>query len=234
MATKRFADRVAEAIHRLSPELQACAHRDVDRLQQASLLTERKLRRLIQDRTEDPVLRGAAAWVAGLIQDSSLADALERSVDERQPVMFLWEAAKTLSAFGKGAALFKRFLVESRDPEVRKLAAFGLGRLRDPSAVTFLMSVLEAPHEEPSVRGQAAEALGYLGDKSALDVLLSSAVDPVPEVRFWSAFALGQLGDMRALPILEKMVSSDHFRVDGWWEISREAADAVNEIRRAK
>jgi len=234
VSNESFENRVAETIRALSPEFQERASHDIESLRRASLLSQRDIEVLVQDSTGDPMLRRIAAWVIGLIHDLSLADSLEKVVEEGQPISFLWEAAKTLSALGKGVTIFKRFLVESRDPEIRKLAAFALGQLRDPSGGELLMRVLRADDEEPSVRGQAAEALGYLGDRSALDVLLSAAKDPVPEVRFWSAFAMGQLGDERALPTLDKMALTDHVRVDGWWEISREAAEAIAEVRKAK
>jgi hypothetical protein len=60
-------------------------------------------------------------------------------------------------------------LLEDSDFRVRTQAAFSLGRLDDPAAVTALLGVLGDPH--PAVRAAAAVALGRLGDQRALPAL---------------------------------------------------------------
>lgn len=60
-------------------------------------------------------------------------------------------------------------LLNDSDFRVRTQAAFSLGRLDDPAAVTALLGVLGDPH--PAVRAAAAVALGRLGDQRALPAL---------------------------------------------------------------
>jgi hypothetical protein len=57
-------------------------------------------------------------------------------------------------------------LLNDTDFRVRTQAAFSLGRLDDPNAVTALLGVLDDGH--PAVRAAAAVALGRLGDSRAL------------------------------------------------------------------
>lgn len=57
-------------------------------------------------------------------------------------------------------------MLENSDFRVRTQAAFSLGRLDDPSAVTALLGVLDDQH--PAVRAAAAVALGRIGDPAAL------------------------------------------------------------------
>lgn len=56
-------------------------------------------------------------------------------------------------------------LVSEPDPEVRQMAAFALGLIGSPTAVTALTAALASP--DPLLQGRAAEALGAIGDKSA-------------------------------------------------------------------
>lgn len=60
-------------------------------------------------------------------------------------------------------------LLNDSDFRVRTQAAFSLGRLDDPAAVTALLTVLGDPH--PAVRAAAAVALGRIGDQRALPAL---------------------------------------------------------------
>jgi HEAT repeats len=226
-----FQDLVASALQSLPVDLRASALRDIDRLQQAMALSREGIGRLIVNQAADVDLRCIAAWLVGLTRDSSLAEALERQVQEAQPTAFLWETAKALPALDRGSVSF-RSLAESRDPEVRRIAAFALGQFRKESDLDLLVRMLEAPSEEPRVRAQAAEALGYLGNRAALPQLLAATEDRSVEVRFWSVFALGQLGEASALPTLENLAQRDHERLEGWWEVSREAAGAMEEIHR--
>lgn len=57
-------------------------------------------------------------------------------------------------------------MLRNSDFRVRTQAAFSLGRLDDPNAVTALVNVLNDNH--PAVRAAAAVALGRLGDSRAL------------------------------------------------------------------
>src|SRR5262249_4774348 len=155
-------------------ELRDNARLDVKHLCQHTKFSEESLRRIIISPEVSLDLRCKAAWLVGLIREYSFADVLERVIEEGDPSALLWEAAKTLSILGRGHALFRRLVVESRDPEARKVGVFALGQLHDLKAVELLVSVLASPDETPTVRGQAAESLGYLANLEALEPLLAA------------------------------------------------------------
>ncbi|HZT75068.1 MAG TPA: HEAT repeat domain-containing protein [Vicinamibacterales bacterium] len=60
-------------------------------------------------------------------------------------------------------------LTSEQDPEVRQMAAFALGLLRDRSARDPLLKALADP--SPLVQGSAAQALGLIGDAADADAI---------------------------------------------------------------
>ena len=62
-----------------------------------------------------------------------------------------------------------RLLQSDPDPEVRQMAAFGLGLIGDASAVEPLRAALADPL--PLIAGRAAEALGLIGDTASADAI---------------------------------------------------------------
>lgn len=124
-----------------------------------------------------------------------------------------------------------RLLADGEGVERRCAAAYAVGCSGAPSAVPSLVAALLNRDEHDRLRAHAAEALGNQGDRSVVEPLLSVLKEPSSEIRFWSAFALGRLRDPRALPDLEHLAQTDHRFVEGWWEVSREAESAIEEIR---
>lgn len=236
MSQGSLRDRIMAAIRSLPEELRAAAESDFRWLAdhaQGSELSLRSLARLVADPTEPDRARAVGAWIAGLIQESSLAPALEQVLRGGAPAEILWEAAKALCALDRGGSLFRELLTRGADAGTRRVAAYALGRLRETSAEEDLCRVLDSVAEDPGVKGQAAEALGYLARESSLSCLLRAAHDPSPEVRFWTAFALGQIGSREAESVLEHLAETDHASVEGWGTVSAEAAMALETIRSA-
>jgi HEAT repeat protein/cyclophilin family peptidyl-prolyl cis-trans isomerase len=84
--------------------------------------------------------------------------------------------------------------IESRNSELKTMAARAMGRIADPSFRPLLEErCLE--DREASVRAEAAFALGLLGDSSALPILSKASSDRSPAVRKSAAAALGLLHD---------------------------------------
>lgn len=206
---------------------------DIHLLERRAAISRKAIRALLLDPAADLKLRSVAAWAAAAAHEESLADILEGLTREEQPPQFLLEVAKALGRFGRGAQSFRRLLREAKEPQVRQIAAYALGQLRDRMATNDLCHVAVSSIEDADVRAQAAESLGYIGDKDSVACLLEAARDSSPKVRFWAVFSLGQLRDVRAVPILERLERDDHATVEGWWEISREATAALAEIRLA-
>ena len=69
----------------------------------------------------------------------------------------------------EGVAPLVTLLTTEQDPEVRQMAAFALGLLRDKSARDPLLKALTDP--SPLVQGSAAQALGLIGDASDADAV---------------------------------------------------------------
>jgi len=104
------------------------------------------------------------------------------------------------------------------DPDTRRIAAEGLGRLKETSldALPSLIRLLEAD-PDADVRKAAATAIGEMGGKAkeAVPVLIRSVKDDKwPKVRQAAIQALGAMGEASraAIPVLnEALKDSDNF-----------------------
>jgi HEAT repeat protein len=111
-------------------------------------------------------------------------------------------------------------------------AAYALRVLSGEATTMALERTLTNRAENPRVRAFAAEGLADSHRSASHDVLLRTLRDPSAQVRFWCAFALGKMHDERALPILQRLASTDKRIVRGWWSVSKEARDAIEEMQR--
>ena len=87
-----------------------------------------------------------------------------------------------------------------RDAAIQYEAAEALGVLKEPSAVTPLMTALTGDRYS-GVRWKAAEALARIGGP-AVEPLVSALGHSDEDVRWKAAIALGEIGDVRAIPPL--------------------------------
>ena len=83
-------------------------------------------------------------------------------------------------------------LLADPDPEVRRTAAEGLGKIGHPSASSGLIAALA--DRDPHVRAAAALALGRVGDAKSGAALVEHLSDSSESVRTASALALGEIG----------------------------------------
>jgi HEAT repeat protein len=96
-------------------------------------------------------------------------------------------------------------LLDHTDAHVRRLAAFGLGELRDRRAVSTLMVRLQED-EEGFVKREAAGALGKIGDPQAVGSLIAALDSSFVSVRAAAARALGAIPDARSVaPLLARL-----------------------------
>jgi HEAT repeat protein len=84
--------------------------------------------------------------------------------------------------------------------DVRKKAAYALGRIGDARAVQPL--IVGLGDTEPDLRSDAAYALGLIGDALAAEPLIAALKDSQSSVRKQAAHALGKIGDARAAEAL--------------------------------
>ena len=95
----------------------------------------------------------------------------------------------------------------SRSPEMREIAALGLGFLEPRSAVEPLMRTLR--DDTPGVRANSAWALGHIDDGRALRPLVDLLRDSEPRVREAAAIAVGRLDSLSSVEALVRVVRED-------------------------
>jgi HEAT repeat protein len=229
--TGSLESRARKALMNLKGEVRSLADADLRFLQSSAEFSVEGLLAVLEDSSAALSLRCAAAWLLGQVEEQSAGGALANLVAREQQDALVWEAAKALCRLGHSIEIFIRLLADGEGVERRCAAAYALGCLGEPSAVPSLVAALLNRDEHDRVRAHAAEALGHQGDRSVVEPLLSVLKESSSEIRFWSAFALGRLRDPRALPDLEHLAQTDHRFVEGWWEVSREAEAAIEEIR---
>jgi serine/threonine protein kinase len=133
-----------------------------------------------------------------------LLDALAKTVDPRVQALLI----SSLGAFGEAAIASRcRQLLETGGPELRRLAAWALGKVRDETAVDQLAELVSSGKDEG---GTAAWALSHMRTPRSFDVLSAAASRylaaggkmPFRDLGHL-ALALGNLGDPRALSVLK-------------------------------
>jgi len=98
-------------------------------------------------------------------------------------------------------------LADRYDVTLRRRAAFAIGLMRDPWAVSSLVESLK--DEDAEARRGAAWSLGIIGDTRAVEFLLQSMKDTDCEVRAFAAEALGRIGDSRAIEPLTSALKDE-------------------------
>ncbi|MCB2190111.1 MAG: HEAT repeat domain-containing protein [Deltaproteobacteria bacterium] len=115
-------------------------------------------------------------------------------------------------------------LASSQCLQVRSVAIYSLGEIRDERAVNMLINLLQDP--DCHIRRIAVRALGKIGDKRAVTPLVAvlSKQGENLSVRRTAAWALGQMSDPRACPALEIAACADDV------PLSNASREAVNKL----
>lgn len=227
MMITKWTEDLKRKAHALPAETSTVALETLTQLAAEGVSSFGSMKDLLLDSSAREDRRSKAAWLSGILEEKSLIGTLESLIREETPQNLLWEAAKALVALSCGQQVFMDLLLHGKGSEARRVAVFALGFLREKSANSPLIELLSSQDEPANLRGQAAEALGYIGERESVVALLEATRDADPSVRFWAVFALGEIGDPQARPILEGISASDHEKVDGWWEVSKEAEEAL-------
>ena len=146
-----------------------------------------------------PAPSGPAVAAAPLSNvDGALSQLTKDLADQSLPLGQRVETARVLAGWG-GDKVRVPLLGALKDPapELRALAARGLGWPGNREAVPALRERAEASDEVPAVRGAALEALGLIGDKSNRPLVVAATKDANAAVRepaLW-AVALGPMTD---------------------------------------
>lgn len=120
------------------------------------------------------------------------------------------------------------------DPQVRRIAVWGLSELRPTPGPETSASVAELLEDKDgAVRGQAARALGDFQSDGYAQQLTRLLRDPLPSVRVQAAHALGDLQNPHSRPALEAARSDPDpgVRAKVAWAL-RQVAEAESILRR--
>lgn len=147
--------------------------------------------------------------VAGDAYANEVAATIERGDRKR----VLWRAIRRIEHDPEKAFLLAKESIHSDEADTRRMAIYGLRRLRDPRATGMLCEALGDP--DAAVAGNAARALGELGDRSAVDDLLAVlGRQGLPRsLQTVAVTALGLLPDRRSIWTLAGALASSNPRV---------------------
>jgi HEAT repeat protein len=149
--------------------------------------------------------------IVGKLGDERAVPPLIQCLNDKE-TRVRWNAAYELANFNDMRAIKPLMKCLERDVKanVRKAAAWALGKLGDKNAVNSLIKSLDDKHWE--VRSNAYEALARIGDARAIRPLLSKLKDRDTSVRRSAAETLGKIGDRRAVrPLTALLNDPDKF-----------------------
>lgn len=102
-------------------------------------------------------------------------------------------------------------LRHSGNDQLKEMAAWALGQLRDKRALDALLVATE--DDDVAVVEQAVLSLGLIGDTRVTDVVIELLEDDDPDIRVAAVRALGNLGEGYALNYLKSLLNDPHFEV---------------------
>jgi HEAT repeat protein len=162
-------------------------------------------------RDETPGVRANAAWALGRINEKTAAPALLAAVSDRDETV----RAAAIVALGHiggvqdSIEVLIRVLRTDTSPEVRRVAAWALGELRNRTATPALVQALSADRSE-EVREMSVWALATINARDALDAIVTAMrKDESAAVRETSAWAVAELNGRRVIDALADVVGND-------------------------
>jgi HEAT repeat protein len=166
--------------------------------------------RFVMYEDAEPLVRASAVLAyADLLGPRSVEHLLALRRDPDDSVRL--EAAGALAGIGRpGYSALARF-VDDESVQVRTLAVYGIGQLRDPSRIPALARAARSPHA--TLRAAVVRAVIQIGDTRGAPVLREMAEDPDPVVRVTVAAGLASIGGPDARRALERLASDPVPRV---------------------
>lgn len=164
----------------------------------------------------DSHIRNSAAEALGYSGSDKAVDGLLEALNNSKPESHKHSRKQEMTALDTIPDLFG-------DSELRKVAAWALGRIGSDKAINALLKALD--NTEPEMRTDAAEALGYIGSKKAISASYKALNDSNFWVRWRSARALGDIGSDKGITVL--IEASEHSN----WIVRKRAAEALANIK---
>ena len=152
----------------------------------------------------DWIVRMHAAKALGKIKDSNAIEPLIPLLQDKVKAV-REEATAALASIGDAALPSLLTALKHSEWLVRLHAVEALGRIRSPTAVEPLLSVLFNDQDQ-AIREDVVRALGQVGDERAVEFLIM--VMKEPGLRPLAVDALGQIGDPQAVPVLIDVLES--------------------------
>ncbi|GJQ30710.1 MAG: hypothetical protein HBSAPP03_25940 [Phycisphaerae bacterium] len=170
-------------------------------------------------RDANPAVRSVAAQCVGRTKLTDLAGEVSPLLTDPTPHVRL-SAIYAQIALGQDAdrTPLASALLENPSPWVRRHAAFILGELGDPSAISLLRAALRDPYPTASaeqVRAlqlQIAEAMAKLGDANSRQVLRAALYPSRPEELEAAALAVQILGEIQDRDAIDQLIYLAEYR----------------------
>jgi HEAT repeat protein len=175
----------------------------------------------LSNNKEDREVRDVAARALGLIPDERVIGYLFNACTDSDEVVRK-TAESAIGHLGANAVEPLAKLLSDNAQWKRKMAAWALGRIRDPEAVKPLVGALK--DKEKDVRRAALVALAGIGGVGTVEPLIAALKDKDHYVRRSAVKALGRIGDLRAVEPLTEMV------YDYDPDVQKSAVEALGEL----
>lgn len=159
-------------------------------------------------KSKDSSQRRAAVHQLGDIQDERSQKTLFKMLNDKDPLVRSaaiesLQRQKSVDALDEISGL----LINDPDRDVRRMAAFSLGKQKDRRAVPFLIQALKDP--EPNVRVDAVSSLRRLKAREAVDPLLEFLNKDDKRMKKHVILVLGKIGGEKAVPAIEKALTDE-------------------------
>jgi HEAT repeat protein len=159
-------------------------------------------------KSEDDMVRGAAAQALGSVENRRAVPALVALLDDT-----------------------------SQPERVRIDAALGLSTMRDQRSYPLVKRIMFDTKENVHVRSVTIEWLGSLAGDNAINNYMELLSDSKADIRFWAAYGLSQtcIDKSDVLEKLDAVVAYDHNVPEYWgWHVDREAINALEQLYYAR
>jgi len=177
---------------------------------------------------DDPRLRYAGAWLAGVRREPTAVDGLRRLLRAGLGLEFVALAADSLRRIGVHDGVAEVLIDGMQRDELYLPTALWLWSRENPDEARALL----AQHfrdGNPLQRESIAFVAGALGDPRLAEAVRAGIDDPSARVRMASLWAVGVLGDAQARPAVERAAAGDEVE-----QVREFAARALTRIERER